>query len=130
VRRGLVVGSAALLVASVSVALAATLGLGTQKLGAGSTTIARCDANGFTVTPTLTGANITAVVLGDIADPGCEGAAIRVTLTNSSNTSVSTGGPTTVATDGDTAPNSQSVTVSPAVAETSVVSIRFSGVGP
>jgi hypothetical protein len=129
VGRGLVAAIVASLAVATSVALAATFAVNTQKLGSGSASIARCDTNGFTVTPTLSGSNITAVVLGDIADPACEGASIRVTLTNSSNTSVSSGGPTTIATDGNTSPNSQSVSVT-SVAETTVVSIRFSVIGP
>jgi hypothetical protein len=130
VRKGLILVLVALATTATCTAFAASIGLGTTKLGAGTAAIARCDANGFTVTPALSGSNVTAVVLGDIADPGCEGATVRVTLTNSSGTSISSAGPVTIVSDGDTSPNTQSVAVGLAVAESTVVGTRISVVGP
>ena len=129
-RKGLVLALVALATTTTCTAFAATVGLGTAKLGAGTAAIARCDANGFTVTNARTGANVTAVLLGDIADPGCEGASIRVTLTNSAGTSVSSAGPVSIVSDGDTSPNTQAVSLGVAVAETTVVGTSISVVAP
>ena len=66
-------------------------GLGAGRLGAGGATVPACDTNGFTVTYTTSGGNVTNAIVGGIADPGCEGGSLSVTLTNGT-TSVGAGG--------------------------------------
>ena len=130
VRNGLFV-TAAVLLTSTSVAFAATFGVTTQMVGgAANAPIARCDTNGLTVATSLSGSNVTSVTVSDIADPGCEGASVRVTLTDSLGASIASGGPLAVATDADTIPNSLSLPVSPSPAETSVINIHVSLAGP
>lgn len=127
-RRSFFVVAAAVLLVGTGVAFAASLGLASTGVGAGTAPISRCDTDGFTVTTTA--GTVTSVTVGDIADPACEGAQVWVTLTNAAGAQVSAGGPQTVATDGDTLPNSRVVAVSPSVTETSVVGIHVQVIGP
>lgn len=115
---------------SSTIALAATFGLTSAALGADQVSVSRCDTDGFTITYTLSGSNVTSVTVAGIADPGCEGGSLKVTLTNGSGASIGSGGPTTVPTDGDTSPNSMTISVTPTPAETTVVGIHVSVDGP
>lgn len=123
-----------LLVAACSGALlvghAAGLAVGTASMGAGNAGVPDCDSNGFTPTYTVSSGRVTAVTVSAIADPACEGGAISLTLTNSSNVSIGSGGPVSVPTDGDTADNSATVSVSPQAQAPQVVNIHISIVGP
>jgi hypothetical protein len=121
----------AALVATVVFAAAATLGgISGTSLGAGSATVAACDGNGFTVTYSVSGGNVTAVTVSGIADPGCEGGQLSLTLTNSGGTSIGSGGPLTVPTDGDVLDNSMTVPVSPQPAASQVTGIHVVVEGP
>jgi hypothetical protein len=124
-----IVVAAAVGIAS-TIALAATFGLTSAALGAGEAPVSRCDTDGFTITYTLSVLLITSVTVADIADPGCEGGSLELTLTDSAGASVGSGGPTTVPTDGDTSPNSMTISVIPTPAETTVVGIHVSVDGP
>ena len=69
------------------------------------------------------------MTVADIADPDCEGAEVRVTLTSSAGASLRTGGPVTVPTDLGTTPNSVVIPLT-ATTETTVVGIQISVIGP
>jgi hypothetical protein len=106
--RNAVVVLVAVTVASPVVGAAATMGLGPNPLGAGRTAIPRCDTDGFTITYTTVAGNVTAASVGGIADPGCEGGELQITLTGRGATTTSSS--VTVPTDGDTTDNSLAVT--------------------
>jgi hypothetical protein len=131
VRRIVLVTTAAVAVLSASLASAAALGgITTDRVAAGNAAIAACDANGFTVTYTTVGGNVTAATVADIADPGCEGGDLSVTVTNSAGDSIASGGPSSIPTDGDTSPNSLTVSVSPQPAAEQVAGVHVAVVGP
>jgi hypothetical protein len=122
------------LVGSMAIAMlpgfAASLGgLTGKKLGAGSSTVAACDTNGFSVSYTTSAGAVTNATVGAIADPGCEGGQLSLVLANSSGTSVGAGSGT-VPTDGDATDNSLSVAISPQPAASVVTAVHISVVGP
>ena len=129
-RRRSILFAFALVLATAAVASAATIGLTSQNLGVGQTAVARCDTDGFTVSYALTSGNVVSVTLNGIADPGCEGGSLKVTMVNGSGTSVGASSTTTLPADGDTVPNSITVSVSPTPAEANVVGIHISVTGP
>ena len=111
-------------------ASAASLGgLPTAVVGAGDAAIPACDAS-FTVGYTTSHGNVTSATVGDVADPACEGGQVRLTLVNAAGSAIGSGGPTAVAPDGDSVPNSVSVAVSPEPAAEQVAAVRVSVVGP
>jgi hypothetical protein len=116
--------------ASSAFASAASLGGITGSVGAGDAAIPACDTTGVSVTYTTSAGNVTAVTVGGLADPGCEGGDLSVTLTNSAGDSIASGGPQTIPTDGDTADNSLTVSVSPNPAAQNVAGYHVSIVGP
>jgi len=125
-----VVLASSLIVATVP-GLAATLGgLGADALGAGAAAVAACDTDGFTVTYTTSAGVVTAVNLGGIADPACEGGLLSLVLADTSGASVGVGGPTTVPTDGDAGDNAMTVAVSPTPAAAVVTAIHVVITGP
>jgi hypothetical protein len=131
VKRPILVGIAVAAVASASLASAATLGGSTSdRVAAGDAAIPACDANGFSVTYTTSGGNVTAATVADIADPGCEGGDLSVTVTDSTGASIASGGPSSIPTDGDTNPNSLTVSVSPQPAAEQVAGVQVAVVGP
>jgi hypothetical protein len=131
VRRFVLVTIVAVAVLSTSLASAAALGgVNTGRVGAGDAALVACDANGFIVTYTTVGGNVTAATVSDIADPGCEGGDISVTVTNSAGDSIASGGPSLIVTDGDTSPNSKTVSVSPQPAAEQVAGVHVAVVGP
>ena len=127
--------AAAVLVTSLMAAtlpgFAASLGgLTARNLGADGAVVAACDTNGFSVSYTTSGANVTAVVVSGIADPGCEGGLLSLTLANSSGTSVGAGGPQTIPTDAGTVDNSITVSLSPTPAASVVAAVHVVVTGP
>jgi hypothetical protein len=130
--RGLIlVTTASVAVLSVSLASAAALGgMSSGRVGAGNAAIAACDANGFGVSYTTVGGNVTAATVSDIADPGCEGGDLSITVKNSTGDSIASGGPNAIPTDGDTSPNSLTVSVSPQPAAEQVAGVEVAVVGP
>lgn len=113
------------LIVSVAVipGFAATLGgITSKQLGAGNAVVAACDTNGFTVSYTTSAGSVSAVNLGGIADPGCEGGQLSLTLADASGGVVVSGGPQTVPTDAGTVDNAMSVAVTstPAAAVTAI----------
>ena len=121
--------AASLVAATAFVAFAAPLGLASSKVGGSKAAIARCDANGFTVSYGLSGANVNSVTVAGLADPGCEGASVRATLTSSAGASIGSG-TGTVATDAGTVDNTLVLTIAPTPAETTVSGIQLSVTGP
>lgn len=129
-KRILLIATVSAIAVSVVAASAATLGgVTTRFAGGGNAAVSRCDTNGFTVSYGTTGSSINSVTVADIADPGCEGAEVRVTLTSSAGANLRTGGPVTVPTDLGTTPNSVAIPLT-ATTETSVVGIQISVIGP
>jgi hypothetical protein len=123
---------AALLVgAAVVSASAATLGgLDSGGLGAGSAPVVACDSNGMTVDYATSGGSVTAITVGGIADPGCEGGQLSLAVQDGGGTAVAQGGPQTVPTDGDVADNSMTVSVSPQPGADQVEGIAIQIAGP
>lgn len=117
-------------VASACFASAAALGGISGGVAAGNAAITACDTNGFTVGYTTSGGNVTAVTLGGIADPACEGAELSLALTDIGGNRIGSGGPTTIPTDGDTADNSITLAVAPSPAADQVSGYHVSIVGP
>ena len=130
--RRLHVATAAAIAAAVVVpAFAASLGgLSAGQLGAGDAVVSACDSDGFSVSYTTSSGNVTAVNVSGIADPGCEGGDLSVTLADASGAAVGSGGPQTVAADGDTTDNSMTVTLSPTPAASVVTAVHVVVAGP
>ena len=130
--RRLVLGTtAAVAVVTASLASAAALGgISNDRVSAGNVAIAACDLNGFSVSYTTVGGNVTAATVADIADPGCEGGDLSITITNGAGDSIASGGPISIPTDGDTSPNSLTVSVSPQPAAEQVAGVHVAVVGP
>lgn len=132
VRRAAVSAVAVLTVAGSFVyAAAASLGgVQTQGLAAGSAVVAACDSDGLTVAFTTSGGSVTTVTVGGIADPGCEGGRLAVTVTNSSSAAIGSSSPQTIPADGDVVDNSVAVAVSPQPSAEQVTGVHISIVGP
>jgi hypothetical protein len=96
--------------AAAAPAAATLLGDGGPLLN-GSDVVAECD-DAQTVDYQTSGGQITAVVVGGIADPQCSGGRVSVALTALSD-GVAEGGPVTVPSDGDTVDDSVTVPVGP-----------------
>lgn len=120
----------AIATAAVVPAFAASLGLSAARLGAGAAAVSACDADGFTVGYTTSGGNVTGVAVSGIADPGCEGGALSVTLADTSGAAIGSGGPQTVAADGDTADNSITVALTPTPLASAVTAVHITVSGP
>lgn len=105
-------------------------GLGSTGLGTGDDVVAGCDTNGFSVSYTTSGGAVTHVTVGGIADPGCEGGRLSLTLADTTGAAVGSAGPQTVPTDGDTADNSMTVALSPQPAASVVTAVQAVVVGP
>jgi hypothetical protein len=130
-RRVIVLILTAATLASLCVASAAALGgISSGHVGAGDAPITACDATGFTLAYTTVGGNVTAVTVNGIADPGCEGGELSLTLTNTGGASIASGGPQAITSDGDTAANSVVLSVSPNPAAEQVSGYHISLVGP
>jgi hypothetical protein len=89
-----------------------------------------CDANGFTHSYTTSRGNVTAVTIGGIADPACEGGSMKVTLTNAAGMSIASAGPLTVPADGDTSDDSVTLPTSPQSPASQVSGIEIDVEGP
>jgi hypothetical protein len=114
--------------AVLSASAAALGGLADGGIGAGSATVAGCDANGFGVSYALSGGNVTSATVSGIADPGCEGGALSLTIANGA-TSVGSG-TATVPTDAGTTDNSVTVPLSPQPPASQVSQVHVVVAGP
>jgi hypothetical protein len=72
---------------------------------------------------------VTSATVGGIADPGCEGGQLSLTLANGT-ASIATGGPVTVPTDAGTTDNAVTVALSPQPAAAQVNRVHVSITGP
>jgi hypothetical protein len=102
---------------------AALQGASSGLVGNGSSPVTACDTDGLSVTYTTSGGNVTSVAVGGIA-VACNGGTLRVTVVDSSRTSVASGGPVTVS------GTSQSITVSPNPAGATPAGVDVSIAGP
>lgn len=119
------------ILAGTGVAAAATFGpFGSGALSAGEGAIAACDTDGFTVAYTTSAGNVTAVTVGGIADPGCEGGALSLTVTDTAGAGLASGGPQTIPVDGDALDNAVAVSVSPQPLAESPVAVEIAIAGP
>jgi hypothetical protein len=105
-------------------------GLTTTKVGSNAAAIPLCDADGFTPSYTTSGGNITSVTVSGIADPGCEGGSLKLSVVDSAGVSLASGGPQTIPTDAGTVDNTVTVTVSPQPSAASAAGVHVSVVGP
>jgi hypothetical protein len=129
-KRVIVLSLAVTTLASSAFASAASLGGMSGSVAAGEAAIPACDTTGVTISYTTSGGNVTAVTVNGLADPGCEGGALSVTLTNTAGDSIASGGPQAVPTDGDATDNSVTVSVSPNPAAENVAGYHVSIAGP
>ena len=129
-KRKILISMVAATLASSAFASAASLGGISGSVGAGNAAIPACDTTGVSVSYTTSGGNVTAVTVGGLADPGCEGGDLALTLTNSAGDSIASGGPQAIPTDGDTADNSLTISMSPNAAAQNVAGYHVSIVGP
>ncbi len=112
-----------MVVATTAFASAASLGLSTNTLGAGSANVQTCDSDGVSATYTVTSGNVTAVTIDGIA-AACAGGRLKVTLADSSGAAIGSGGPTVVAA------TSESVSVNPQPAAANVAQLHVVIEGP
>jgi hypothetical protein len=124
VRRALVspVLALSVMAASVGVALAASLSLSGNSLGAATASTPRCTAAGLGVLQVLSGSNVVSVTVGSLPS-GCGGATLQATLNNGTTSS---SGSTTVPAGG----GSVTVTLGAAVALSQVDEIDLVLTGP
>ncbi len=104
-------------------------GAGAPLLGAGSAAVGECDADGFGLAHATAGGRVATVTVSGIADPGCSGGVVRIELT-SGGAAAGSGGPVTVAADGDTADDVVAVAISPQPLAHQVDGFSVSVVGP
>ena len=92
VHRVAVVGAAVLVAAALlaSAGFASSLPTASQKLGASSAPVGRCDTDGVTVLQNLSGANVASVTVGGIAS-ACGGGTLSLTLYNGTTSSSGSG---------------------------------------
>ena len=93
-KRALVAALMALAIFSTAFAAAASLGVTSETLGAGTAAVASCDTNGVTTSydtaysASQPGYKVTTVHVTGIATPGCDAKSIRVTLMGAANASL------------------------------------------
>jgi hypothetical protein len=79
-----------------SLAAASVIGaVSAGKVASDVATISACDIDGFTISYTTVGGNVTSVTVGGI-DSRCNGGTLKLAVVDSSRTSVASGGPVTV----------------------------------
>lgn len=130
-RAGLLVAVATATATFSVVASASSLGgVAVPGLAAGVAPVVSCDPDGVTSAYTTSAGKVSQVVLGGIADPGCEGASLSLTLTTAGSTRVGSGGPVTVPTDADSDDNSVAVPMDLRADAGAVTGIHIVMVGP
>jgi hypothetical protein len=110
-------------------ALAAPLVLSSGKVADGNTSVVDCD-EGLTSGYTTTRGKVTAVTIGGIADPACEGGTLRVTVTDSSGAALTSAEPQFVPADGDTLDDIVTLTTSTQPSASLVAGINVVIEGP
>lgn len=128
-RRGVMWFSAAVALGLPVAAFAGALPGAPGMVAGGTAPVSACDtAFGHTYT-TLSG-NVTSVLVSGIADPACEGGRLSLTLTDAAGAALGSGGPVTIPTDGNTADNSATVSLTPTPDGDVVAGIRIAISGP
>lgn len=97
--------------AAVPFAAAALTSVSGGAISSGSAAVAACDSDGFGASYATSGGAITAVKVTGIADPACEGGIVRVAVVDGAGVSIGSGGPVTIAADGDALDNEATLTV-------------------
>jgi len=130
-RSALGVAVTAAAVATAGYAAAASLGsLSSAQLGAGNGSVTACDTDGVVTDLIVPTDKVTDVTVSGIADPGCEGAALSLTLTDSLGIALGGASNQVVETDGDTDENSMTVAVTPQPDASLVTDVHIVIVGP
>ena len=126
-----VLSAFAVLVLSTAVAAAASLGgVSGPNLSAGDGSIAGCDPDSLTTLYTTTAGNVTAVTVGGLADPGCEGASLSLTVIDATGASIASAGPQTIPADPGVVDNSLLVSVSPNPLAEAPTAVKIAITGP
>ena len=128
-RTGVASAAIAAVLATTYASAASLGGASSPAVGAGAAAIASCDSS-FTIDYTTSHGDVTAVTVGDIADPACEGGEVRVSVVSAAGAEIASGGPGTVPSDGDTSPGSATIAVVPNPAAEQVATAHVSVVGP
>lgn len=88
--------------AAASVAAATPLGeIANAQIASAGSGVPRCDTNGITVAYTTSGSSIVAVVVASRPGADCEGAVLRVTITDANGNSIAQSDPQIVLPDAD-----------------------------
>lgn len=120
---------AVLAVTALSASAAGLGGLTPGSLGSGSAAVEPCDADGFTYDFTISTGLVTAVVVGDVADPACEGGTMQLALVDAAGTALASG-TAAIATDADTDVNLVTVSLSVQPLLSNVDGVHAAVVGP
>lgn len=113
----------AALAAAVTASAASLGGISANRLTSGSAAITSCDADGVTMTYTLSSGVVQSMTVNDVA-AACANGAMRAVLVNASGTSIGAAGPTTVT------GTSVTLTLSPQPLANTVEGVHISIVGP
>jgi hypothetical protein len=125
-RTRMLASAAAIAVFAATAAAATTLGgVSTGGLGAGGTQVNSCDSDGMTVNYQISNDQVTDVIVSGIADPGCEGLKMSVTLANSSGASIGSASSIVIPTDGDSTNNTMTIPVSGAPSAAAVTNFHI-----
>jgi hypothetical protein len=131
--RRLLVLAGTVAAAGVGAYAAASAGLSpftSASVSAGNEALLPCDSDGFAVTYTTSGGNVTSATVADITDPECEGGDLSLTLTDAGSAAIASGGPQAIPADGDSSPNSVAVALTPAPTAELVAGFRIVVTGP
>ena len=132
-KRTLVGALIALIGVSAAAAAATTLGgiKPPPALGTGAATVAGCDPDSFNIDYTVSASDtVTAVVVSEIDDPVCDDAEIEVTLTDTGDVDIGSGGPVSVPSDPDLLDNTVTLTIAAAPDVADVANVHLVESGP
>jgi hypothetical protein len=130
VKSALLSAFAALALSAGAAAAASLGGVSGPTLGAGGGSIAGCDPDSLTTLYTTTAGNVTAVTVGGLADPGCEGASLSLTVIDATGASIASAGPQTIPADPGVVDNSLLVSVSPNPLAEAPMAVKIVIAGP
>lgn len=99
------------LVFCVSASASSLGGLDVSNLASGAGVVVACDDDGLSTSYTTSAGKVTAVTVSGIADPGCEGARLSLSLVTNGKAQIGSGGPVVVPFDEGTADDSVTVPV-------------------
>ena len=97
VRYKLIIVGALAFLGTAGCALGAGLGpVVASTVGAGHSTVASCDSDGFTISYSTAAGDVTQAVIGGIAEPACAGGELSLTLADATGAAIASGGPVAV----------------------------------